>query len=352
MMTIVRARCRRGAVLLAVAALPAGAALLLGGCSKRYVLTERGTQAYYQTGWPQHDTSQQLERILATMKRVQITGYYETFRFAAEDQITERDIRVRTTYRRALERFTFDHSKAGTATVIGRAGNSVRLITNEHVTRLPDTLIVYFGEERDAPPGRQAQRYVESVSIRTNQTNVVLGLPDAGPFRVLAADSIADIALLVVELGPRAIPEAVQVLRVPIGDPSRLVWGSFVYVLGFPRGHRMVTRGIVSDPGRRPDDAFLLDGMFNRGISGGLILAVRGDTGALEWVGMATSASGQAEFLLMPDRRQVEEDGMLLPYEGRLYMERATRIDYGITFSVPMGAIQRFLRGSGYWQPL
>jgi hypothetical protein len=34
---------------------------------------------------------------------------------------------------------------------------------------------------------------------------------------------------------------------------------------------------------------------------------------------------------------------MLLPYEGRLYIERVSRIDYGITFSVPMTAIQRFL---------
>jgi hypothetical protein len=86
-----------------------------------------------------------------------------------------------------------------------------------------------------------------------------------------------------------------------------------------------------------------VDGLFNRGISGGLILAVRGDTGRLEWVGMASGASAQAEHMLMPEQREIEEAGMLLPYEGRLYIERASRIDYGITFSVPMTAIQRFL---------
>ena len=33
-----------------------------------------------------------------------------------------------------------------------------------------------------------------------------------------------------------------------MGDASRLTWGSFVYVLGYPQGYPMVTRGIVSLP--------------------------------------------------------------------------------------------------------
>jgi hypothetical protein len=103
----------------------------------------------------------------------------------------------------------------------------------------------------------------------------------------------------------------------------------------------------VSDPGYAGDDGFLLDGLFNRGISGGIILAVRGDTGALEWVGMASSASAASEFMLMPERRDVREEGVLVPYEGRLYLERTARIEYGITFSVPASAISRFLRDGG-----
>jgi hypothetical protein len=327
-------------------------AVLLTGCGTRYVMTERGPQAYYQTGYPVHDTSREIERIFRSVKRIQVTGFYTTHRFALEDRITEGDIRQRATYRQATESFFFTHSKSGTAVIISGHPRGLRLLTSEHATRLPDTIVVYYEQPREGRAERRAPRFVESVSIKTVQTNIVLDLPEIAQFRVTARDVASDVALIAVELTGTESVHTAQVLRVRTGDPSRLVWGSFVYVIGYPRGHRMVTRGIVSDPNRRPDNSFLVDGLFNPGISGGLILAVRGDTGELEWVGMARATSSQTESLLLPERRDVEEDGILLPYEGRLYMEQVSRIDYGITFSVPMTAIQRFLRTAGVTVPL
>ncbi|HSJ06414.1 MAG TPA: serine protease [Longimicrobiales bacterium] len=327
----------------------AGACILAGACARPLVMTDRGPQAHYQTGYPVHDTSREIERIFRSVMRVQVTGYYDTYRFAQEDAVTEDDIRQRATFARAVERFSFDHSKAGTATVVSRRGHRLSLITNEHVTRLPDTVVVYY-DTRPADAGRP--RHVESVSVRTGQTNVVIGLPELGVFRVVARDSAADIALIAVDIRDADAVASVQVLRIPAGDPSRLAWASFVYVLGYPRGFRMVTRGLVSDPNRGSDNAFLLDGLFNRGISGGLVLAVRGDTGRLEWVGMATAASAHTEFILAPERGTDRETGMLMPYDGRLFMEQVTRIDYGITFSVSMTAIRRFLQSTGYWSDL
>jgi S1-C subfamily serine protease len=318
---------------------------LLSACGSvpRYVVGDRGPQAYYQTGFPVHDTSVELERIFRSVVRLQVTGSYTTHRFALRDSITDADLHLRSTYRRATERFSFEHSKSGTAAVIGRTGSTLTLITNDHVQRLPDTLVVYYGSDPAAPANRRGRRYVESVSVLNDRRDLVLGLPEVVSFRVAARDSANDIATVTADLRGGAAADMVPLLRVPAGDASRLAWGSFVYVLGYPRGYRMVTRGIVSDPGRTRDHGFLVDGLFNRGISGGLILAVRGDTGRLEWVGMASGASAQAEHMLMPEQREIEEAGMLLPYEGRLYIERASRIDYGITFSVPMTAIQRFL---------
>lgn len=319
-------------------------------CSRSYVLTDRGPQAYYQTGYPVHDTSRDLERIFRSVKRVQVTGYYDTFRFGPDDAITVDDLRHSATFDRASERFSFDHAKSGTATIISRRGNRLTLITNEHVIRLPDTVIVYFGDIRDPDGG--GPRHVESVSIRTGQTNLVLGLPEIGLFNTAVRDSAADIALITVDVENPQSLTGVTPLRVRAGNASRLSWGSFVYVLGYPRGYQMLTKGIVSDPNRGRDNGFLLDGLFNRGISGGLILAVRGDSGELEWVGMATAASAHTEFILVPEQADARESGMLLPYDGRLYMEQVTRIDYGITFSVPMTSIRRFLQSSGYWTDL
>jgi S1-C subfamily serine protease len=320
-------------------------AALTGGCAPRYVVTDAGPQAYYQTAYPFRDVSTELERIFRSVKRLQVTAYYTTYRFAADARITDDDLRSRATFARAVEQFSFDHSKSGTAAILSRTATGLTLLTNDHVARTPDTIVVHFGSGRE--PRRGQPRYVESVTVRTSQRNLVLGLPDAFAFRVISRDSANDIALLAVDL-PRDFDRPVHVLAVPQGDAGRLAWGSFVYVLGYPRGYGMVTRGIVSSPNRGPDNAFLIDGLFNRGISGGLVLGVRGETGALEWVGMATAASAQVEFLLHPEQRVIDEEGLLLPYEGRLMIERSPRIDYGITFPVTITTIRRFLRSASH----
>lgn len=314
------------------------------GCSRPYIMTDRGPQAYYQTGHPVQDVSRDLERIARSVKQIQIMLEYDVFRFAFPDSITESDVRTRQTYARATEKLSIEHTVRGTAAVFARRGNRVELITSDHVTRVPDTVIVYYGEPGNVErTSARAPRYVESVAIKTRQLNLVSDLADAPVFEVIARDSVADVALIGAKLEgePRA---GIEILDVPAGDPSKLVWGSFVYVLGYPHGFKMVTRGIVSDPNRGRDHSFMLDGLFNRGISGGLILAVRGDTGALEWVGMARAASANHELILSPERRRLSDEGMSLPYEGRLYIEQVPRIVYGVTFAVSMTAIQRFLR--------
>jgi S1-C subfamily serine protease len=325
-----------------------GAVLFAGACARSYSSGERGPQAHYQTAHPLRDTSRDLERIFRSVKRIQVTGYYRTYRFAAEDSITKSDLRRPATYNRAIEQFTFDHTRSGTATIISHTGRLLSLITNEHVTRVPDTVFVYLTSPADDLAQNGTGRFLESVSIRTRQRNVVLDLAEPEAFRIIARDSALDIALIGVDL-KLDNPGDIRVLNVRRGDASRLVWGSFVYVLGYPRGFPMVTRAIVSDPNRGRDNSFLLDGLFNRGISGGLILAVRGDTEELVWVGMARAASAQHEFILLPDDGRVEETGLLMPYEGGLRIERVMRIDYGITFSVPMTSIHRFMSRSGYW---
>jgi hypothetical protein len=319
--------------------------LLIVSCTRQYVVSDTGPQSYYQTGFPIRDTSGELARVVESVHRIGVTAWYTTYRFAREDSVTESAARDPATLERASERYTFDHSKAGTASVLAIDERGVTLLTNHHVTRTPDTLIVHF---RDGGDATSADSPVESISIRTRQQSYLFGLPGRAPFRVVAADTAMDLALLRADLPGADRRPGLRGLRTSMGDASRLAWGSFVYVIGYPRGYRMVTRGIVSDPGYAADDAFLLDGLFNRGISGGLILAIRGDTGALEWVGIARGTAAQTEYRLLPETRDAAEEGLLLPYEGRLYMERASHIEYGVTFPVSMTAIRRFLQSSRY----
>ena len=332
-------RTPRARALLLVAA----GIVVLAACSRTYVLADRGTQSFYQTSPPIRDTSADIERIFRAVKRIQVTGVYRTHRFALADSVTTADLRNAATYRRATENYTFTHSKAGTATVIAAGPRGVTLITNEHVARLPDTVIVHYPDPAAPPRTRARERYVESVAVLTDRSDFVHELRGVRPFAVIARDSLNDIAALQVDMPAGELVTGIDVLQATRGDPGRLSWASFVYVLGYPAGYRMVTRAIVSDPGRT-GDSFLLDGLFNRGISGGLILAVRAETGALEWVGLATSASAETEYVLFPEDRVIEEEGMLLPYSGPLYLERTGRINYGITFSVPLTAVEEFLR--------
>ena len=194
---------------------------------------------------------------------------------------------------------------------------------------------------KDAPePGR---RIIHRISIKQDQYNLVVDRNALRTFEVLAEDAPSDLALLGTVYPTDAESRSLSVLRVRVGDSERLSWGSFVYVLGHPGGYPVVTRGIVSDPGREATSSFLIDGLWNEGTSGGPILAVRGDDGSLEWVGIARAAAGRTEHRLAPDPELAESKDQRLLYEGRIYLEEVQRILYGISLSVPMTTIREFM---------
>lgn len=332
---------QRGAVVISLAALCF--ILLSTGCSRGYVITDRGPQAYYQTGYPVQDTSRELERIFRSVKRINVTGHYNTYIFPLESRITIEDIKHTNLLRQTDDFMSFTNSKAGTAIVVSTAGTQLALITNDHVIDFPDTVIQYYkvpgeGRERTTTP------YIEQISIKTLQINLIYDMPHLGPFELIARDRRNDLALIGVKYVERDLPIRPPPVRVSVGDPSRLSWGSFVYILGYPKGFKMVTRAIVSDPNRDRRASFILDGLFNEGISGGLILAVRGETGELEWVGMAQGGSASTEMILTPPEVEMDDIDFLRPYRDDIYVNPVQRIEYGITYSVSMRTIQRFLR--------
>jgi len=312
--------------------------LLITGCSRQYVMTERGTQAYYQTGFPIDDTSRDLERIFRSVKRINVTVHYNTFIFNPDRRITLQDIETYNLSDIADERLSATDSKAGTAIVIASNPLQTALITNEHVVDYPDTLIEYY----KTPDGKRT-RYIQQISVKVQQVNLIYDLPELGAFDIIVRDERNDIAIIGVRHPDTKSSSGASVLRVPPGNPERLSWGSFVYVLGYPKGHKMVTRGIISNPGRGRDSSFLLDALFNRGVSGGLILAIRGETGEMEWIGMARSGSASTEMILAPRDAHPDEADLFRPFEGDIFLKPDSRIEYGITFPISIKTIQSFL---------
>ncbi len=341
-------------------AIPRGAGLLLislvflAGCGPRQIADDTGPQAYYRTGLPLHDTSRELEAVTRSLKQILFTAEYVTFVFPLDAGIREMDLDDPAVLERAVERYSDTDTKRGTAVVLARTDERAALITNNHVVGFPDRLIRFFDEEGARMP--RAARRVASVSIRTHELGVIADHANLGPFEVLVRDTINDIAILEVSFSGRAGAEDFPPLPVDVGDPRRLSWGSFVYVVGYPLGFPMVTRAVVSDPNRTRDGGFLTDGLWNEGISGGAILGVRGETGRLEWVGMTRAAAGAWEVSLQPRGDEAMDDpDLALLYTGPLFLESNLRVQYGVTHPLSINLLRSFisrnrglLRGRGF----
>lgn len=315
--------------------------LTFGGCTK-YVTLNQLPQAYYQTSPPAQDVSGALEEAFRTVRRIRVTGVYDDYRFSPQSAPLEGAPLGPEVLARAVDTARSTTSREASAVQVGQEGLKVTLITNQHPIEFPDTVVEY-AEASVEERAHEAPRTVHRVSIKKAQYNLVLDRAALYSFEVLADDPQADLALLGVLYPTEAESPSLSVLGLRVGDSERLSWGSFVYVLGYPGGFPLVTRGIVSDPRWESLSSFLVDGLWNEGISGGPILAVRGEGGSLEWVGLARAAAGRLEYRLAPDPDLIPTEDQRSLYEGRIYLEEVQRILYGISFSVPMTVIRAFM---------
>jgi hypothetical protein len=337
--------CRRSAFLVLAAVFLTGGGP--SGCT-RHVFVNRtgspGPQSYYLTAFPDRDIPGQIEEAFRAVKRIEVTGVYEHFRFSPEAAPQEGDRLGPDVLARAVETFSSSVTRQASAVQVARSNQRITLLTNQHVLDLPDTLVEYVQVAGRTASTPSVPRPIEQISVKRRQANLVADVAGIHPFEILAQNGESDLALLGASYPAGTGAELLSVLQTRIGDAERLSWGSVVYVLGHPGGYPIVTRGIVSDPGQRVTGSFLIDGLWNEGISGAPILAVRGEDGSLEWVGVARAAAGRVEHRLVPDPEAIEDmvDDRLL-YEGRIYIEETQRILYGISLSVSMTTIREFV---------
>lgn len=113
--------------------------------------------------------------------------------------------------------------------------------------------------------------------------------------------------------------------------------------MGYPMGHKMITKGIVSSPNRDKKGTFLTDAPFNRGFSGGAVLAIRDGVPNFELVGLAKSVSATSNFVLTPSKdfdQSLYDPGN--PYDGEIFVDMKTDIRYGITTVISTEMIKEF----------
>lgn len=293
----------------------------------------------YTTSFPTRDASDQISSIRESVIRISSTGIYRTY-ILEDKMLTRNDLNGINIQDMATRNITSNESTAGTAISLYSDDRNVVLITNAHVVNYPDTLVAYVDRE-----GIPKKTYIHSVKIKKKQNNLIYDLPNVGKFDILDVDENSDLALLKVNKSnfPNLRAPGLQIRK---GDPADLEWGSFVYIIGYPKGYPMITRGIVSSPERNEYDDFLTDALFNPGISGGLIMATRTDFRTFEWVGMTNTASADLSKLLVPDPLKSSEYQNFDIYRDSIYVETKTSLTYGITQSIPMKRIMEFLESN------
>ncbi len=289
----------------------------------------------YDSEFPYKNCSRELQEISEAVTKVFCNTYYKNYYFSPDRKILPKDMN-----KKLLE--TADgitdikNTVAGTATVIYFQAKQIAILTCSHVVTKPDTVITHFIFEDN--PG---EKFVQTVSIKQRQEMLVYAMPEDGVFDILLIDEENDIAILSKELKSTTIA-SIPVLKYPFGKARELEWGSFVYVIGYPMGYKVITKGIVSQPDRDKKGGFLIDAFFNPGFSGGILLAVRDGVPNFEVVGITTSAAAETETVLVPERNKSYD--ATVPYEGKMYVENKKNISYGITKAISAEAILNLIR--------
>jgi len=293
----------------------------------------------YDTEFPYRTCSKQIGEIAKSVKKLHCIAEYSTYIIPFKDQVSLDMIDKKFLRKQKYVKKFDSESVIGTATIIYYDQQKIALLASAHVVNYPDTIIGYY-ESRDG----DKTEYIQTFSVKVKQLNYVRGLPITKNLEILAMDEKQDIVILGQDVDPDK-KNPVVVFDYPIGDSDALEWGSFVYVMGYPSGYQMITRGIVSTPGGKHKKSFLIDALFNKGISGGIVLAIKDGVPNFEFVGMAKSVSATFENVIVPEEEShVKTYNPNVQYDGHVYVKVKKEINYGITYSVASNTIVEFVR--------
>lgn len=314
--------------------------LLVSGCNNYILETVYPTlnDGKYDSEFPYKNCSEQLENIGLSVKLVNVVVYYKNYAVYDKYQLTKKEINKNNFEEVTYNQGLYHRTASGTATIIYATNGNVALLTCAHIVNFPDTVYTYKIDEKG-----NVTNIVESIAIKTKQTNYINDFPEGGDVDIILIDEINDLAII----GKRFIDYRVNqftVFNYPLGNAKELEWGSFVYAMGYPMNYKMVTKGIVSSPNRDENGSFLIDAVFNRGFSGGIVLAVRDGVPNFELVGLVRSVPAEYEYVLKPE---VQNDGYefnpLIPYKGNILVEQKVNIKYGVTRVIPIEIIRNFI---------
>lgn len=296
------------------------------------------TDGKYDSEFPYKSTSTQLEQISNSIKLLNSIAFYNSYVLDESSKLLARDIKKTDLEKTATQIVYYNRTASGTATLILEDLGTVALLSVAHIVNFPDTVISYFVKADGS-----LSDYVQSVSVKTRQSNYIPDLPEGGELEIVLMDKSLDICLLGKKFNPTNTA-SLSVFNYPWGNSKELEWGSFIYVFGFPMNYKMISKGIVSSPGREKH-TFLIDAVFNRGSSGGIVLAIRDGVPNFELVGLVKSVPADYQFILHPVSKQQDlEFNPMIPYKGELYVQKEQILRTGITKVIGIETVAEFIK--------
>jgi hypothetical protein len=311
--------------------------IIFFGCTSTDKIAKQGKfpepDNFYDSEFPVKNLSTELDFISTTVKKLDCLAFYMTYVFPENNTINAKYLSDSILRKYAVSSTVNNESVTGTAMVVYADWHRVGLLTCAHIIDFPDTIITRFDNGKGE---------IQSVSLKIKQQNFVKDLPAGKEIEILAVDKDSDIAFIGKVLDDNS--QLPAVLNYPVGKTKDLQWGSVVYVMGYPVGNLMVTRAIVSNPAKAERGKFLTDALYNRGISGSPVFAIRDGIPNFELVGMASSAAAKQIYYLKPGNEQPEFINPEKPFDGDLFVDQYKQIKYGVTFNVCVEVITDFLK--------
>jgi hypothetical protein len=312
--------------------------------------TTREKDGKYDSEFPAKPVSAHLRKILKSIHLVSVMAFYKSYHFDFEETITYDTLLDDKFHLDSREPVIFEQPATGTASLIYNDREKIAFLTCAHIINFPDTVVTPYSYKTAS-----GQKVIKRFIKKARQTGNIINQPMAYNFDVLVMDEELDLALLgkKIEHGNLEFlisdpvdnsDEPIRVLTLPRGKANELDWGTFVYLIGFPRAKRMVSSALVSSPNYDLEHSFLLDGALQKGISGGIVLAIRDDVPNFELVGMAKGISGKMQYILTPEKKlHINDWEIHEPYDAEIYIEKQEIIEPGMIFVTSIETILSFL---------
>jgi hypothetical protein len=289
------------------------------------------------------NTFNELER---SILKLTCSAFYEDYYYAPPTKLSGDSVSQESLL--TEKKFT-TNSVAGTGLLVMQAANKILILSCYHVFDFEDSLETYYFDKN-----KKITKYLESRSIKYGQTIYVTHKNGAiSQGKIITKDEGMDIALIETQAAENALSEIP--FQGTFSKASKLKLGQEVFMLGFPKGYFMITRGLASPS--KYKDKFLVDASFNRGFSGGVTIMFDDRTGDYQYVGMANSTAYDSQIALGPSDTIINlESYKSIPYQGDIYIKELQMINYGITFVISGEVITDFfkmeeykLKQSGYY---